>query len=117
MFVQVSGIIYSNIYRADDAPDCEFSSLDTLHSCKYPSLYFSPECYKALTTADRRGNRQLVAICAANIVIYGLAKAYYIWRNKSREKEWSAMTRDVSPVRFGGLLDFQSYVTDLCRVP
>ncbi|OTA96466.1 hypothetical protein M434DRAFT_19699 [Hypoxylon sp. CO27-5] len=64
MFVQVSGIVYSNIYRADDRP-----------------LY-------------RRGNRQLAAICGGNIIIYILIKLYYIWRNKQRDREWNAMTRE-----------------------
>ncbi|KAF2435282.1 MFS general substrate transporter [Tothia fuscella] len=62
MFVQVSGIAYSNIYRANDRP-----------------LY-------------RRGNLQLVAICAANLVIYLLVKGYYVWRNKTREKKWNNMS-------------------------
>ncbi|KAI1650287.1 MFS general substrate transporter [Daldinia loculata] len=64
MFVQVSGIAYSNIYRADDKPEY------------------------------RRGNKQLVAICAANIVIYILIKVYYIYRNKQRDTDWNAMTRE-----------------------
>lgn len=64
MFVQVSGIVYSNIYRTDDQPEY------------------------------RRGNKQLVAICSANIVIYALVKLYYIWRNKKRDKEWNAMSRE-----------------------
>ncbi|KAI1466074.1 MFS general substrate transporter [Daldinia caldariorum] len=64
MFVQVSGIAYSNIYRADDKPEY------------------------------RRGNKQLVAICAANIVIYGLIKVYYIYRNKQRDRDWNAMSRE-----------------------
>ncbi|ETN39112.1 uncharacterized protein HMPREF1541_05334 [Cyphellophora europaea CBS 101466] len=62
LYKQTSGIISANIYRQDDRPDY------------------------------RRGNRQLTAICAANIVIYLLVKAYYLWRNKQREQEWSAMT-------------------------
>ncbi|KAI0006271.1 MFS general substrate transporter [Xylariaceae sp. FL0662B] len=64
MFVQLSGIVYSNIYRADDKPEY------------------------------RRGNKQLVAICSGNIVIYLLVKLYYIWRNKQREKEWNLMSRE-----------------------
>lgn len=45
---------------------------------------------------DRRGNKQLTAICAANIVIYLLGKGYYIWRNKQRDQAWNALSKDVS---------------------
>ncbi|CRK15452.1 putative transporter like protein [Verticillium longisporum] len=64
MFVQVGGIIHANIYRQDDRPNY------------------------------RRGNTQLTAICAANIVIYVLAKLYYVWRNKTRDREWDALTKE-----------------------
>ncbi|KAJ5313526.1 uncharacterized protein N7443_000410 [Penicillium atrosanguineum] len=62
MSVQASSIIASNIYRADDAP-----------------LY-------------KRGNRVLVGLVVSNIFIYLGAKAYYVWRNSSRDKKWNAMT-------------------------
>ena len=55
MFVQTSGIIISNIYRKDDAP-------------RY-----------------KRGNRVLLSICIANLVIYTFVKVYYVQRNKQRE--------------------------------
>jgi len=62
MMCQASGVIASNVYRSDDAP-------------RY-----------------RRGNGQLVAVVSMNIVIYLATKAYYVWRNKSRDKKWNAMT-------------------------
>lgn len=64
MFVQASGIISSNIYRADDAPNYT------------------------------RGNKTLLGIAVGNIAVYLLTKAYYLWRNKSRAAKWEAMTEE-----------------------
>ncbi|TVY19781.1 putative transporter [Lachnellula arida] len=64
MFVQASGIIASNIYRADDKP-------------RY-----------------KRGNRALLSICVLNIGLYIMTKIYYVWRNKSRATKWNAMTEE-----------------------
>ncbi|KAF2419889.1 MFS general substrate transporter [Tothia fuscella] len=64
MFVQTSGIISSNIYRADDAP-------------KY-----------------KRGNKVLLAINIINIPLYFGVKAYYVWRNKQRDIKWNGMTEE-----------------------
>ncbi|KAI1103501.1 MFS general substrate transporter [Jackrogersella minutella] len=64
MFLQAGVIISSNIYRSDDAP-----------------LY-------------RRGNSILIGILALNLVLYVLAKAYYVWRNRVRERKWDALTSE-----------------------
>lgn len=37
---------------------------------------------------------QLVAVNCLAIALYGLAKAYYVFRNKQREKKWGAMTQE-----------------------
>lgn len=64
IFVQIAQVIASNIYRADDAP-----------------LY-------------RRGNSILLGLVAYNTVLYIAAKLYYVWRNKSRDKKWAALSDD-----------------------
>lgn len=62
--IQLSGIASSNIYRDDDKP-----------------LY-------------RRGNAQLIAINAATVVAYLLAKAYYAWRNGKKSAIWDKMSSE-----------------------
>ncbi|KAF8520957.1 allantoate permease [Hysterangium stoloniferum] len=65
MFYQASVIVYTNIYREDDAP-------------RYV-----------------RGNRNLIIICAVNIfVLFPGTRFYYMWRNAQREKKWSAMSEE-----------------------
>ncbi|PWY67147.1 putative MFS transporter [Aspergillus heteromorphus CBS 117.55] len=60
--IQLSGIASSNIYRSDDEP------------------YY------------RRGDGQLIAINVATLVVYVLAKAYYVARNRWKQARWEAMT-------------------------
>lgn len=62
MTVQLGNIAAFNIYRQDDKP-----------------LY-------------RRGNFQLFWISVALIPVLILVKVYYVWRNKSRDEIWNAMT-------------------------
>ena len=64
MSVQMSNIISSQIYRADDKP-----------------YYY-------------RGNKVLLGILAWNIVVFIGAKAYYVWTNNKRDAVWNAMTRE-----------------------
>ncbi|KAL4727189.1 hypothetical protein ACLX1H_006090 [Fusarium chlamydosporum] len=64
MTVQSGNIAASNIFREDDQP-----------------LY-------------RRGNRVILYITSANIVLFYLVKWFYIWRNQVREKRWNALTRE-----------------------
>ncbi|KAK9244604.1 major facilitator superfamily domain-containing protein [Lipomyces tetrasporus] len=64
MFCQLSGIISSYIYRADDKP-----------------LY-------------HRGNSAILGIIAMNLVVYAGVKVYYVSRNKIRERKWSALTEE-----------------------
>ncbi|KAJ5746743.1 hypothetical protein N7520_011925 [Penicillium odoratum] len=64
IMIQLSGIASSNIYRTDDKP-----------------LY-------------RRGNRQLIAINVATIVAYGLAKVYYVSRNRWKKAQWENLSHE-----------------------
>jgi len=64
MCVQLGGICSAYIYRDDDKP-------------KY-----------------RRGNRNLIAINVLSIVLFLFAKAYYVWKNKTREKKWQSLSRE-----------------------
>jgi hypothetical protein len=41
-----------------------------------------------------RGNRMLLGITVGNVFLYFLTKAYYVWRNKSRDKKWNAMSHE-----------------------
>lgn len=43
----------------------------------------------------RRGNLDLVIINILVIGIFIFAKIYYVLRNKSRDKKWNAMTKEV----------------------
>ncbi|MCJ1434530.1 hypothetical protein MMC27_003899 [Xylographa pallens] len=62
MCVQTGSIISSNIYRTADSP-----------------LY-------------RTGNKVLLGLLAYNMVLIISMKAYYMWRNATRERKWGAMS-------------------------
>ena len=63
--VQLGNVISTNIYLADDSP-----------------LY-------------HRGNTNLIIIDILAIILFAATKAYYILRNRSRQRKWSKMTEDV----------------------
>jgi hypothetical protein len=65
VLVQCGGITSANIYRKDDAP-----------------LY-------------KRGNRNLIIINVLSILLFLFAKAYYVTKNRIRDKKWNAMTPEV----------------------
>ncbi|KAE8444623.1 hypothetical protein EG329_014371 [Mollisiaceae sp. DMI_Dod_QoI] len=62
MCCQAGSIVYSNIYRADDAP-------------RY-----------------RRGNKDLIGIAVGNIFLYLIVNFYYDWVNARRDKIWNSWT-------------------------
>lgn len=64
MAVQASNIFSSQVYRQDDEP-----------------YYY-------------RGNKVLLGILAWNVVAFVGAKAYYVWRNRTRERVWGGMSRE-----------------------
>lgn len=64
MSVQLGNIIANFIYRDDDKP------------------YY------------RRGNRHLFIINLLAIVLFLFTKAYYIWRNKQKERVWNALSKE-----------------------
>ncbi|SCV67223.1 BQ2448_5869 [Microbotryum intermedium] len=66
MFVQAGSIVASNIYQSKDKVRAK--------------PYY------------RHGNRVLLGIVSANIVLFFLAKVYYILRNQQRAKKWEALT-------------------------
>jgi hypothetical protein len=62
MSVQTGSIFSTWVYREDDKP-----------------LY-------------RRGNSTLLAINLLSILVFIMARYYYVWRNKQKRKVWSLMT-------------------------
>lgn len=64
MAVQLGNICAAFIYRTDDAP-----------------LY-------------HRGNTQLIIINLLGVFLFLFAKAYYVLRNRARDKKWNAMTAE-----------------------
>ena len=68
MFVQAGGIVVSYVYQTN-------SKTVTSGAPDYTN-----------------GNRVLLGVVCANIVLYLLTKLYYVSRNQSRDKKWAAMS-------------------------
>lgn len=64
MFVQISAIIGANVYRQSDAP------------------------------AYRRGNLAMALLSVATVGVFFLVFFYYRWRNTTRERKWSSMSKE-----------------------
>lgn len=75
MTVQLGNIISANIYQPYDAP-----------------LY-------------QRGNNALIALDILAIVLFVVAKLYYIRRNKLLEQKWDAMSDQEKAVYIAGTTD------------
>lgn len=41
-----------------------------------------------------RGNKVCLGLACLNILLYIGTKAYYVWRNKQKEKAWASLTKD-----------------------
>jgi hypothetical protein len=67
VFVQVGGITASQIYQAKDSP-----------------LY-------------KTGNHILLYINILSLFLFIFAKVFYVLKNKSRDKKWNALTKEVCP--------------------
>ncbi|KAF5497164.1 putative transporter [Colletotrichum siamense] len=81
MFVQTSGIISSNIYRSGEGLAFSSFSIGSNFVQDDAPLY-------------KRGNRALLGIVCMNLVLYPLVKAYYVYRNKRRDKIWDGMSEE-----------------------
>lgn len=79
MMGNVGFIIQSNIYRTDDAPLCEHHSSLADGRAEF---------------IDRRGNKVLIGITAWNIFMFFFIKGWFIWKNRSRDAKWNAMTKE-----------------------
>jgi len=45
-----------------------------------------------------KGNSALVAITVLNMFLYVAVKQYYIWRNKSKERQWQQLSAEEKAV-------------------
>lgn len=85
MFIQVQIIISANFYREEDLPDYRMWK-----ECLCAFDGFGPTDDSDSDSGN--GKTVLVAVASYNIVLYLLVKAYYVWRNGSKEKQWKQLS-------------------------
>lgn len=106
MCYQIGSIVAVNVYRDEDKPYCinpipftpgSLMTYPTLHALRrvcvllcFFFFFFFPFVLTAL--ADYTGNKALTGLCAANIVLFGFTKVYYIWRNKVRQRQYDQLS-------------------------
>lgn len=47
-----------------------------------------------LTVVDYIANKGLAGLCGFNILLFILAKGYYIWRNRVMERKYESLSTD-----------------------
>lgn len=121
MFVQAGAIIYVSWYivcrrqwmtyhvspsrPTYTKPMIKWVSRNVSHSKNYSSFMYSRSLYVRFFAAiyvechqrpsDKRGNRDLIAICSMNIVLYIGTFFFYREINKRRNTQWEAMDEKV----------------------
>jgi hypothetical protein len=61
------------------------------HVLEYLSFYFPTEAYDA--PRFYHGNKILIGLCLATIILFLGQRTRYVLTNKYREKKWNSMTR------------------------
>ena len=81
MSYQVGSIIAANIYRDDDKPLCEWFNL-LIETSNLSSIKLT----MCVALTDYTANKALVVLCCVNIMLFVLAKIYYVLRNGAIKK-------------------------------
>ncbi len=110
MFVQAGSLVASNIYRTSAFVTNAVKGSEWLMSlCLFsfplyqptsPTSETFPQLMNSRTVAYRplsshnshNGNKILLGIISANLVIFGLNKLYFIYRNQSKAAKWDRLT-------------------------
>lgn len=77
MTYQIGSIAAVNIYRDGDKPYCE---------CKC-QISLAVKAKLIMLSIDYTANKGLIGLCVFNILLFVLAKLYYVWRNRVIERQ------------------------------